>query len=232
MEEKNVTKISLSTFLLIIAIIAIVIMGVFIYKLNNDKTIETKRATELQSQVNILNGTVNDLQGKINNISETINSSTSKNNTNLSNETTNTNNSSTNSSESSNTQVKKKNYDSYVGTWYNSTTQNEITIKSVTNNSITFTWFLYRLTGIDDDTTINFSNGEAIFYFEGYDDKNFDSKNTEDEKYIRKATIKLDENGVNVNVEDVKSLDNNYLVLDEPSLVYITKGLYSHPEKR
>ena len=77
MEEKNVTKISLSTFLLIIAIIAIIVMGVFIYKLNNDKTAEIQKSTELQSQLNNLNGTVSDLQRKINNISETINTDTS-----------------------------------------------------------------------------------------------------------------------------------------------------------
>ena len=75
MEEKNVTKISLSTFLLILAIIAIIVMGIFIYKLNNDKTAETQKSTELQSQVNSLNGTVSDLQEKINKVSETINSS-------------------------------------------------------------------------------------------------------------------------------------------------------------
>ena len=77
MEEKNVTKISLSTFFLMLAIIAIVVMGVFIYKLNNDKTVEIQKSTELQAQVNSLNGTVSDLQGKINNISETINSNNS-----------------------------------------------------------------------------------------------------------------------------------------------------------
>lgn len=76
MEEKNVTKISLSTFFLILAIIAIIVMGIFIYKLNNDKTAEIQKSTELQSQVNNLNGTVSQLQEKINTISETINSST------------------------------------------------------------------------------------------------------------------------------------------------------------
>lgn len=81
MEEKNVTKISLSTFFLILAIIAIIVMGVFIYKLNNDKTAEVQKSTELQAQVNSLNGTVRDLQGKINNISETINSNNSTENT-------------------------------------------------------------------------------------------------------------------------------------------------------
>lgn len=78
MEEKNVSKISLSTFFLILAIIAIIVMGIFIYKLNKDKTAEIQKSTELQSQVNSLNGTVSDLQGKIDNISNTINSNNSK----------------------------------------------------------------------------------------------------------------------------------------------------------
>ena len=48
MEEKKVTKISLSTFFLILAIIAIIVMGIFIYKLSNDKTTESKKSAELQ----------------------------------------------------------------------------------------------------------------------------------------------------------------------------------------
>ena len=80
MDEKNVTKISLSTLLLIIAIIVIIVMGVFIYKLNNDKTAEIQKSTELQAQINSLNGTIGDLQGKINNISEIINSTNNINN--------------------------------------------------------------------------------------------------------------------------------------------------------
>lgn len=91
MEEKNVTKISLSTFFLILAIIAIIVMGVFIYKLNNDKTAEIQKSTELQAQVNSLNGTVSDLQGKIESISNTINTNSSSN---ITNSTTNNNNSS------------------------------------------------------------------------------------------------------------------------------------------
>lgn len=74
MEEKNVAKISLSTLFLILAIIVIVIMGVFIYKLNNDKIAEVQKSTELQAQVNNLNETVSQLQGKIDSISNTINS--------------------------------------------------------------------------------------------------------------------------------------------------------------
>ena len=79
MEEKKVTKISLSTFLLILAIIIIVIMGVFIFKLSNEKNVETQRATELETQVSNLNRTVNNLQEKINKVSETINSENTPN---------------------------------------------------------------------------------------------------------------------------------------------------------
>ena len=85
MEEKKVTKISLSTFFLILAIIAIIIMGFFIYKINNDKNAEIKKSTELQSQVNDLNGTVSNLQGKIDSISETINPNSSSKTENLKN---------------------------------------------------------------------------------------------------------------------------------------------------
>lgn len=75
MEDKKVTKISLSTFLLIIAIIIIAIMGFFIYKLNSEKAIEVKKSADLQAQVSSLNSTVSNLQSKINTISETVNSS-------------------------------------------------------------------------------------------------------------------------------------------------------------
>ncbi len=226
MEGKKGIRISLSTLLLFIAIIAIVIMGITIYELKSDKLMEVQKSTELQSQVESLNETVSNLQTKIDSISDDISLSSSSTDTGKDNKTSST------ESKSESTSVTEKGYNDYIGTWYNSNTQNEITIKKVTNNTITFTWFLYRLTGIDDDTTLSFSNGEAIFYFEGYDDKNYDSKYTEDEKYIRKATIKLVENGINVNVEDVKTIDRNYTVLNDPSFVYITEGLYSHPTKR
>lgn len=54
MEEKRTIKISLSTFFLILSIIVIVVMGVFVYKLNNDKKIEIQKSTELQAKINTL----------------------------------------------------------------------------------------------------------------------------------------------------------------------------------
>lgn len=73
MEESKVTKINLSAFLLIIAIIIIAIMGFFIYKLNSEKNIEIKKSADLQAQVSNLNNTVNSLQSKMNTNAETIN---------------------------------------------------------------------------------------------------------------------------------------------------------------
>ena len=50
MEEKKTIKISMSTFFLIIAIIAICVMGFFIYKLNDEKNTATEQLTTLNSK--------------------------------------------------------------------------------------------------------------------------------------------------------------------------------------
>lgn len=76
MEEKKVTKISLSTFFLILSLIVIIVMGIFMYKFYSEKTEATKKSAELQTQVNSLNEKVSNLQGKINSISETSNTTT------------------------------------------------------------------------------------------------------------------------------------------------------------
>lgn len=51
MEEKKVAKISLSTFFLILAIIAIIVMGIFMYKFYNEKVEATKELEEQQMQL-------------------------------------------------------------------------------------------------------------------------------------------------------------------------------------
>ena len=72
MGDKQVTKIRLSTFLLIIAIIIITIIGFFIYKLNSEKSIKAKKSVDSQEQVS-------NLQSKMNTNSEKVNSSTTTN---------------------------------------------------------------------------------------------------------------------------------------------------------
>lgn len=80
MEDKNTIKVSLSTVFLIIAIIVIIIMGMFMFKIVGDKAKAEEKVENLNGEVSNLEGKVNDLQGKINSISNTINSNnTSKN---------------------------------------------------------------------------------------------------------------------------------------------------------
>ncbi len=62
MEEKQVTKISLSTFILIIAIIVIVVMGYCIYKLYNDKEIANNQIENLNNEISKLEDVKNNLQ--------------------------------------------------------------------------------------------------------------------------------------------------------------------------
>ena len=74
---KEEGKVSILAILLVIALIAIAVMGVFIYKLYNDKTAQIQKAEELQAKMNDLDRTVSELQGKLDSVSDIINSDTS-----------------------------------------------------------------------------------------------------------------------------------------------------------
>ena len=89
MEEKKITKISLSTFFLIIAIIVIGVMGYFVYKLNDDKTKATEELNELKNQINNLQSTINNLNTEEKN-STSITTNTTNKNTNQSSANINT----------------------------------------------------------------------------------------------------------------------------------------------
>ena len=65
MEEKNVTKISLSTFFLILSLIIIAVMGYLIFKLYNDKQIQYRDIDSLNSKISNLTNTNQDLQNKL-----------------------------------------------------------------------------------------------------------------------------------------------------------------------
>ena len=64
MEEKKPTKVSLSTFFLLIAIIAMVVMGVFIYKFNDDKNKANNEVADLKNQVSNLQNKINTLENQ------------------------------------------------------------------------------------------------------------------------------------------------------------------------
>lgn len=77
MEEKKSIKISLSTFFLILALIAICIMGYFIYSLYGRKQEADKNVQELTNKVTNLENTINDIHSKTEDIIST--NSTSNN---------------------------------------------------------------------------------------------------------------------------------------------------------
>ena len=80
MEDRKVTKISLSTFLLIFAIIIIIIMGVLIVIFINEKNIEEQKIVDLQSQVDNLNNKISSLQTEKGNNSGIDNNSSNNSN--------------------------------------------------------------------------------------------------------------------------------------------------------
>lgn len=74
MEEKKTVKISLTGVLLILALIVIIVMGMFIFKLSKEKTNETEKVASLNNQIRNLENTINTLQGKMDNISNIVKS--------------------------------------------------------------------------------------------------------------------------------------------------------------
>ena len=78
MEEKKQIKVSLSTLFLVIAIILIILMGVFIYM---QKTESDRQIAELESNAGKLQETINDLQEEIDNASNVVTNDNSNSNT-------------------------------------------------------------------------------------------------------------------------------------------------------
>ena len=205
MEEDKSKKISLSTFFLILSIIAIIVMGIFMYKLNNDKTAEIKKSTELQSQVNSLSTALNDLQGKINSISQTINSNNSTENILPSNEekniNTNNNLSNSNTTNKNNANINAKKYE---GKW--SKDNAEIVIKSINDNTISFTYTVVSAKPAERIATIEIKkvqldkDGFGKFNFEG-DGFGLDGNGN--------GTISLSDDSVIINILKVNMGEDN-----------------------
>lgn len=92
-EEKKVTKISLSTFFLILAIIAICVMGYFLYVSNLETADMISNEKELNAKIAKLENEIISKQDQIKTEQNNVNSSNSN-----SNEVSSTNNTSSNSS--------------------------------------------------------------------------------------------------------------------------------------
>lgn len=79
MEEKKTIKISLSTFFLLLALVAIVVMAIFMYKFYDDKKNADEKSANLENQLSNLNETVKALNNKISNTNNTTDASNSDN---------------------------------------------------------------------------------------------------------------------------------------------------------
>jgi len=75
MEEKKNSKTTILVILLILSTIAIIIMTFLLYKLNNEKTIETEKVVNLNNKITSLENTIDNLNEKIEDVSSIINTS-------------------------------------------------------------------------------------------------------------------------------------------------------------
>ncbi len=74
MEEKKVVHAGVTGFLLVIAIIAVAIEGMFIWKMNNEKKANVENTVSYQQELNKINKKNTELQDKLDKISEVVNS--------------------------------------------------------------------------------------------------------------------------------------------------------------
>ena len=69
--EKNEAKVSLSTFLLIFAIVIIAIMGYYIYRIGQDRNIQAQKVTELEKTISTINSKTEEIQNIVNGTTKT-----------------------------------------------------------------------------------------------------------------------------------------------------------------
>jgi len=94
----------------------------------------------------------------------------------------------------------------YIGLWYDTDKHSELTISSIIKGTCLFSWSIYRLTGIDN-VTVSLENNKGSFYYQGYEDKNFNSMEDEGEHFYRKATISFDDDTITIKVENINKSD-------------------------
>lgn len=132
-----------------------------------------------------------------------------------------------NQTTSNNTTSATNDIQKYLGKWYDENNSSELDILSIANGYCSFSWGIYRLTGLDN-AVIPMKNNSGSFYFQGYDDKNFNSQQDEGEHYYRKATISLNNDSITIKVENIDHA--NYDITQEkdfPGQVYLTEATYT-----
>lgn len=211
---KKSSKIIIS--LIITILIVTIAVGGFLI-LQNKKNYD-KKISELENKILL----ICDIEENITN--------TSTNNINSNSETNkNTTNDNTQNISSINLDNKEnEGYNKYLGTWIDKNKNSELNVLSIANSYLSFSWTIYRIAGLDN-VVVPIKNNTAVFYFQGYDDKNYNSKQDNGEHYYRKATIKLENDTIVIKVENIS--DSEYDISQEKNFdgqVYITDGTYTY----
>ena len=139
--------------------------------INNGKNEETKKASELQTQVSTLNNEVTTLQDKINTISETVKTNNTVDNSSTNTTTKNSNSNTAGSSNNSNNTVTNNGYKKYVGTWYENEAnshpnehQNPTTLKITSTDTKQMTIDLYITRTVElDNVKVNMDSNYGKF---------------------------------------------------------------------
>ena len=223
---KKTGKIVIVLVLVIILLVGgIVFGGYYLHKKNEESK---RKIEELKNEITSIKSEKQNSSLEEN--SKIENSNTESNEKEEKTENTNSNKVEENQSKNKTNTV---GYSKYYGTWENESNSSGLEIKSIENNVIVFTWFIYRIASIDD-VALPIENNKAVFYYSGVDDSNYNNVIEDNEHYYRKAILELKDNEVTVTVEEVTAEEySNNLNLEKEFSggVYITEGEYVYNKK-
>ena len=225
---KKTGKIVIVLVLVIILLVGgIVFGGYYLHKKNEESK---RKIEELKNEITSIKSEKQNSSLEENSKIENSNTESNEVNTVKKEENTNSNKVEENQSKNKTNTV---GYSKYYGTWENESNSSGLEIKSIENNVIVFTWFIYRIASIDD-VALPIENNKAVFYYSGVDDSNYNNVIEDNEHYYRKAILELKDNEVTVTVEEVTAEEySNNLNLEKEFSggVYITEGEYVYNKK-
>ena len=227
---KKTGKIVIVLVLVIILLVGgIVFGGYYLHKKNEESK---RKIEELKNEITSIKSEKQNSSLEENSKIENSNTESNEVNTVKKEEKTENTNSNKVEENQSKNKTNTVGYSKYYGTWENESNSSGLEIKSIENNVIVFTWFIYRIASIDD-VALPIENNKAVFYYSGVD-SNYNNVIEDNEHYYRKAILELKDNEVTVTVEEVTAEEyNNNLNLEKEFSggLYITEGEYVYNKK-
>ncbi len=219
-------KKSSKVILILLVVVVLLIIGIetfFIIKNQNDAN---QKIENLEKQIQNSNKIEISKDDKVgNNINEIKENADANSNKNYE-ENADTNN-------NENYEENNKDYYSkYFGAWkdYNNG-ESTLEVLNIGNNLFTFSWIQYRIARMDY-VTIPMKNNKAVFYYQGYNDKNYNAKQDDGEHYYRKATIQLNNDNIVMRIENISDLEYDIeLERDFIGSEYIDEATYVYKIK-